>query len=184
MAVFLDLENIALGARDANFPSFDVNKVLERLLLKGHIVVKKAYCDFDRTRSSSAGCTRPVRADRDPHVPPVRQEFRRHPYGGRRTRPVLYETTSTASRSSVATRLLALVSKLRENAKTVIGLGVQNSTSDLFINNCDDSSTTTTWYASALARAARTAQAAPAKAGLPKGERGAKPATWQRGAGI
>ncbi len=41
MAVFLDLENIALGARDANYPSFDVEKVLERLLLKGHIVVKK-----------------------------------------------------------------------------------------------------------------------------------------------
>ena len=48
MAVFLDLENIALGARDANYPHFDVEKVLERLLLKGHIVVKKAYCDFDR----------------------------------------------------------------------------------------------------------------------------------------
>ena len=48
MAVFLDLENIVLGARDANYPAFDVEKVLERLLLKGHIVVKKAYCDFDR----------------------------------------------------------------------------------------------------------------------------------------
>ncbi|HET9377169.1 MAG TPA: NYN domain-containing protein, partial [Chthoniobacterales bacterium] len=48
MAVFLDLENIALGARDAHYPAFDVRKVLERLLLKGQIVVKKAYCDFDR----------------------------------------------------------------------------------------------------------------------------------------
>ena len=48
MAVFLDLENIALGARDARFPRFDIQKVLERLLLKGHIVVKKAYCEFDR----------------------------------------------------------------------------------------------------------------------------------------
>src|SRR5436305_12246366 len=48
MAVFLDLENIALGARDAHYPTFDIQKVLERLLLKGHIVVKKAYCDFDR----------------------------------------------------------------------------------------------------------------------------------------
>ncbi len=48
MAVFLDLENIALGARDANSPSFNIQKVLERLLLKGHIVVKKAYCDSDR----------------------------------------------------------------------------------------------------------------------------------------
>ncbi len=47
LAVFLDLENIALGARDANYPAFSIQKVLERLLLKGHIVVKKAYCDFD-----------------------------------------------------------------------------------------------------------------------------------------
>src|SRR5437879_6568832 len=51
MAVFLDLENIALGARDAHYPSFDIQKVLERLLLKGHIVVKKAYCDFDRYKA-------------------------------------------------------------------------------------------------------------------------------------
>src|ERR1051325_8709730 len=48
MAVFLDLENIALGAREAHHLRFDIQKVLERLLLKGHIVVKKAYCDFDR----------------------------------------------------------------------------------------------------------------------------------------
>src|ERR1700678_4018821 len=55
MAVFLDLENIALGARDAKYPSFDVEKVLERLLLKGHIVVKKAYCDFDRYKDFKRG---------------------------------------------------------------------------------------------------------------------------------
>src|ERR1039458_7232313 len=55
MAVFLDLENIALGARDANYPSFDVEKVLERLLLKGHIVVKKAYCDFERYKDFKRG---------------------------------------------------------------------------------------------------------------------------------
>ena len=55
MAVFLDLENIALGARDAKYPSFDIKKVLERLLLKGHIVVKKAYCDFDRYKEFKRG---------------------------------------------------------------------------------------------------------------------------------
>ena len=48
LAVFLDLENIARGVQDAHYPRFDIRKVLERLLLKGHIVVKKAYCDFDR----------------------------------------------------------------------------------------------------------------------------------------
>jgi hypothetical protein len=55
MAVFLDLENIALGARDAKYPSFDVQQVLARLLLKGHIVVKKAYCDFDRYKDFKRG---------------------------------------------------------------------------------------------------------------------------------
>src|SRR3984957_2165100 len=55
MAVFLDLENIALGARDASYPSFDIRKVIERLLLKGHIVVKKAYCDFDRYKDFKRG---------------------------------------------------------------------------------------------------------------------------------
>ena len=55
MAVFLDLENIALGAHDAQFPAFDINKVIERLLLKGHIVVKKAYCDFERYKSFRRG---------------------------------------------------------------------------------------------------------------------------------
>src|ERR1700747_2420802 len=55
IAVFLDLENIALGARDANYPAFDIKKVLERLLLKGQIVVKKAYCDFDRYKEFKRG---------------------------------------------------------------------------------------------------------------------------------
>ena len=55
MAVFLDLENIALGAHEAKFPAFDIGKVLERLLLKGHIVVKKAYCDFARYKAFKAG---------------------------------------------------------------------------------------------------------------------------------
>src|SRR5256714_4290362 len=58
MAVFLDLENIALGAHDADFPAFDIRKVLERLLFKGQIVVKKAYCDFERYRRLSGGCTK------------------------------------------------------------------------------------------------------------------------------
>ena len=48
MALFCDFENIALGARDAKFARFEIGKVLERLLLKGNIVVKKAYCDWDR----------------------------------------------------------------------------------------------------------------------------------------
>ena len=48
MALFCDFENVALGVRDAKYTAFDIQKVLERLLLKGNIVVKKAYCDWDR----------------------------------------------------------------------------------------------------------------------------------------
>ena len=59
MAVYCDFENIALGARDARFAQFDIDQVIERLLLKGNIVVKKAYCDWSATRSSRRRCTSP-----------------------------------------------------------------------------------------------------------------------------
>jgi hypothetical protein len=58
LAVYLDLENIVIGSHEANFPPFDIRKVLERLLLKGHIVVKKAYCDSIVTKLSSAAFTK------------------------------------------------------------------------------------------------------------------------------
>ncbi|MCH7835089.1 MAG: hypothetical protein IH911_08455, partial [Proteobacteria bacterium] len=48
LALFCDFENIALGVRDANYAKFDINKILERLLVKGSIVVKKSYCDWER----------------------------------------------------------------------------------------------------------------------------------------
>ena len=48
MALFCDFENVALGVREAKYSEFDIRKVLERLLLKGDIVVKKAYCDWER----------------------------------------------------------------------------------------------------------------------------------------
>ena len=51
MAVFCDFENIALGVQDAKYEKFDIGKVLERLLLKGSILVKKAYCDWDRYKA-------------------------------------------------------------------------------------------------------------------------------------
>ena len=54
MALFCDFENIALGVRDAKYDKFDIAKVLERLLLKGSIVVKKAYCDWDRYKEFKA----------------------------------------------------------------------------------------------------------------------------------
>ena len=140
MAVFLDLENIALGALDANYPRFEIQKVLERLLLKGHIVVKKAYCDFDRYKVFK----------RDLHeaafelieIPHIRQSGK----NSADIRMVVDALDLCYTKNHVDTFAIIsgdsdfspLVSKLRENAKTVIGVGVKNSTSDLFINNCDE----------------------------------------------
>jgi uncharacterized protein (TIGR00288 family) len=140
MAVFLDLENIALGAIDAHYPRFDIQKVLERLLLKGHIVVKKAYCDFDRGKAFK----------RDLHeaafelieIPHLRQSGK----NSADIRMVVDALDLCYTKSHVDTFVIIsgdsdfspLVSKLRENAKTVIGVGVKNSTADLFINNCDE----------------------------------------------
>jgi len=139
MAVFLDLENIALGARDASYPRFDIQKVLERLLLKGHIVVKKAYCDFERYKEFK----------RDLHeaafelieIPHLRQSGK----NSADIRMVVDALDLCYTKGHVDTFVILsgdsdfspLVSKLRENAKTVIGVGVKKSSSDLFINNCD-----------------------------------------------
>jgi uncharacterized protein (TIGR00288 family) len=140
MAVFLDLENIALGAQDAHYPPVSIQKVLERLLLNGQIVVKKAYCDFERYKSFK----------RDLHesafelieIPHVRQSGK----NSADIRMVVDALDLCYTKGHVDTFVIIsgdsdfspLVSKLRENAKTVIGVGVKNSTSDLFLNNCDD----------------------------------------------
>jgi uncharacterized protein (TIGR00288 family) len=139
LAVFLDLENIALGAREAHYPRFDIQKILERLLLKGHIVVKKAYCDFDRYKEFK----------RDLHeaafelieIPHLRQSGK----NSADIRMVVDALDLCYTKGHVDTFAIIsgdsdfspLVSKLRENAKTVIGVGVKKSSSDLFINNCD-----------------------------------------------
>ena len=140
MAVFLDLENIALGARDARFPRFDIQKLLERLLLKGHIVVKKAYCDFDRYKEFK----------RDLHEAAFEMiEIPHLRLSGKNSadiRMVVDALDLCYTKGHVDTFVIIsgdsdfspLVSKLRENDKTVIGVGVKNSTSDLFLNNCDE----------------------------------------------
>ena len=139
MAVFLDLENIALGAREAHHSRFDIQKVIERLLLKGHIVVKKAYCDFDRYKEFK----------RDLHeaafelieIPHLRQSGK----NSADIRMVVDALDLCYTKGHVDSFVIIsgdsdfspLVSKLRENAKKVIGVGVKKSSSDLFINNCD-----------------------------------------------
>jgi uncharacterized protein (TIGR00288 family) len=140
LAVFLDLENIARGAVDAHFPQFDVGKVFERLLLKGNIVVKKAYCDFDRYKEFK----RPLHeaAFELIEIPHVRQSGK----NSADIRMVVdaldlsYTNTYVDAFAIISgdSDFSPLVSKLRENGKTVIGVGVKNSTSDLFISNCDE----------------------------------------------
>src|ERR1700731_3750211 len=140
MAVFLDLENIALGGRDAKYPSFDVEKVLERLLLKGHIVVKKAYCDFDRYKDFKRGLHEA--AFELIEIPHVRQSGK----NSADIRMVVDALDLCYTKPHVDTFVVIsgdsdfspLVSKLRENNKGVIGVGVKNSTSDLLIANCDE----------------------------------------------
>jgi uncharacterized protein (TIGR00288 family) len=140
MALFCDFENIALGVRDANYEKFDIGKVLERLLLKGSIVVKKAYCDWDRYKAFKA----PMHEASFEliEIPHVRQSGK----NSADIRMVVDALDLCYTKAHVDTFVIIsgdsdfspLVSKLRENAKTVIGVGVKNSTSDLLIANCDE----------------------------------------------
>jgi uncharacterized LabA/DUF88 family protein len=139
MAVFCDFENIALGVRDAN-ESFDIRKVLERLLLKGTIVVKKAYCDWERYRAFKAPMHEA--AFELIEIPHVRQSGK----NSADIRMVVDALDLCYTKSHVETFVIIsgdsdfspLVSKLRENNKIVIGVGVKNSSSDLLIANCDE----------------------------------------------
>jgi len=140
MAVFCDFENVALGVRDAKYAAFDIQKVLERLLLKGNIVVKKAYCDWERYKEFKAPMHEA--AFELIEIPHVRQSGK----NSADIRMVVDALDLCYTKSHVDTFVIisgdsdfsALVSKLRENNKVVIGVGVKNSTSDLLINNCDE----------------------------------------------
>src|ERR1700704_2379907 len=140
MAVFLDLENIAIGAHEAQFPDFEIRKVIERLLLKGHIVVKKAYCDFDRYKTFKRGLHEA--AFELIEIPHIRQSGK----NSADIRMVVDALDLCYTKSHVDTFVILsgdsdfspLVSKLRENNKEVIGVGVKHSTSDLLIANCDE----------------------------------------------
>jgi uncharacterized protein (TIGR00288 family) len=140
MAVFCDFENVALGVRDANYAKFDIAKVLERLLLKGSIVVKKAYCDWERYKAFKAPMHEA--AFELIEIPHVRQSGK----NSADIRMVVDALDLCYTKSHVDTFVVIsgdsdfspLVSKLRENDKTVIGVGVKNSTSDLLIGCCDE----------------------------------------------
>src|SRR5437667_12401312 len=140
LAVFCDFENVALGVREAKYDRFDMEKVLERLLAKGSIVVKKAYCDWDRYKEFKAAMH--SASFELIEIPHVRQSGK----NSADIRMVVDALDLCYTKQHVDTFVIVsgdsdfspLVSKLRENAKTVIGVGVKNSSSDLFISNCDE----------------------------------------------
>jgi uncharacterized protein (TIGR00288 family) len=140
MALFCDFENIALGVRDAKYAQFDIKKVLERLLLKGSIVVKKAYCDWARYKEFKA----PMHEASFEliEIPHVRQSGK----NSADIRMVVDALDLCYTKAHVDTFVIIsgdsdfspLVSKLRENNKHVIGVGVKAATSDLLSANCDE----------------------------------------------
>ncbi len=140
MAVFCDFENVALGVRDARYAKFDIDQVLERLLLKGSIVVKKAYCDWERYKEFKA----PMHEASFEliEIPHVRMSGK----NSADIRMVVDALDLCYTKAHVDTFVIVsgdsdfspLVSKLRENNKLVIGVGVKSSTSDLLIANCDE----------------------------------------------
>ena len=140
MAVFCDFENVALGVREAKYPDFDIAKVLERLLLKGSIVVKKAYCDWERYRDFKKGMHEA--SFELIEIPHVRMSGK----NSADIRMVVDALDLCYTKAHVDTFVIVsgdsdfspLVSKLRENNKIVIGVGVKKSTSDLLMANCDE----------------------------------------------
>ena len=140
MALFCDFENVALGVRDAKYAQFDINRVLEKLLLKGSIVVKKAYCDWERYKDFKSvmhGASFELI-----EIPHLRQSGK----NSADIRMVVDALDLCYTKSHVDTFVIIsgdsdfspLVSKLRENNKYVIGIGVKDSTSDLLSANCDE----------------------------------------------
>lgn len=140
MAVFCDFENVALGVREAKYDKFDIKKVLERLLVKGSIVVKKAYCDWERYKEFKAPMHEA--AFELIEIPHVRQSGK----NSADIRMVVDALDLCYTKEHVDTFVIIsgdsdfspLVSKLRENNKEVIGVGVKHSTSDLLMANCDE----------------------------------------------
>lgn len=140
IAIFADFENVVIGANDAKYTDFDIHLVLERLLDKGNIVVKKAYADWDRYKKQKKPMHEAAfELIEIPHVS----------YSGKNSadiRMVVDALDLCYTKSHVDVFVVVsgdsdfspLVSKLRENNKTVIGVGVKNSSSDLLIDNCDE----------------------------------------------
>jgi uncharacterized protein (TIGR00288 family) len=140
LAIFCDFENIALGVRDAKMQKFNINLILERLLVKGTVVFKKAYCDWERYKEFKA--VMHDAAFELIEIPHTRQSGK----NSADIRMVVDALDLCYTKEHIDTFVIVsgdsdfspLVSKLRENNKVVIGVGVKSSTSDLLMNNCDE----------------------------------------------
>jgi len=140
IALFCDLENIAIGVRDSEIKKFDINLVLERLLEKGKIIVKKAYCDWERYSDYK----RPF------HEAAIEMiDIPQRYYSGKNSADIKMvvdamdlsyskEHLDTFALLSGDSDFSPLVSKLKENNKYVIGIGVKGASSALLIDNCDE----------------------------------------------
>ena len=174
MAVFCDFENVALGVRDSKQAKFDIQKVLERLLVKGSIVAKKAYCDWDRYKAYKP--TMHEAAFELIEIPHVRQSGK----NSADIRMVVDALDLCYTKEHIDTFVIIsgdsdfspLVSKLRENAKTVIGVGTRNSTSDLLMNNCDEF-----FFYEDLVTKAKTKRKRPARTKSKEGEKTSEKST-------
>jgi uncharacterized protein (TIGR00288 family) len=140
LAIFCDFENVALGVRDARIKKFNIHLITERLLVKGAVVVKKAYCDWERYKEYKA--VMHDAAFELIEIPHTRQSGK----NSADIRMVVDALDLCYTKEHIDTFVIVsgdsdfspLVSKLRENNKMVIGVGVKSSTSDLLINNCDE----------------------------------------------
>lgn len=140
MAIFADFENVAIGAEQARYERFDIHKVIERILVKGSVVVRKAYCDWGRYEKFKRAMHEANFELID--IPHVRQSGK----NSADIRMVVDALDLCYTKPHIDTFVVIsgdsdfspLVSKLRENNKDVIGVGVKQSTSDLFVSNCDE----------------------------------------------
>jgi uncharacterized protein (TIGR00288 family) len=165
IALFIDFENIALGVKDTSYKTFDVQLVLARLLEKGKVVARRAYADWDRYGSYKRGF----------HEAAIELiDIPLKAYSGKNSadiRMVVDALDLCYAKEHVTTFALVsgdsdfspLVSKLRENDKYVIGMGVKNSTSELLVSSCDEF----IFYEDLI----RAVQEAPPMVGLPKKQR-------------
>ena len=140
MAIFADFENVAIGADQAKYDKFDIGKVIERVLVKGNVVVRKAYCDWSRYEKFKRSMHEANFELID--IPHVRQSGK----NSADIRMVVDALDLCYTNPHIDTFVVIsgdsdfspLVSKLRENNKIVIGVGVKRSTSELFVANCDE----------------------------------------------